>query len=287
MAGAIGLLGCTTRREVDLSCLGRPLIEDLELAFLERAAVEDQLDIGPLSNAERGQRIRAMLEASGCAASERDVASSRDPNIVCTLPGRTDSAIVIGAHYDRVDAGDGVADNWSGTNLLPALYQSLAVRPRTHTFVFVAFADEERGLVGSRSFVRDLGGMSVRAMVNLDSLGLGETKVEINRSSDEMICNLLRASRGARSALGGMNVDRVGTSDFESFARAGIPVISLHSLTSETFPILHTDRDRLEALDLDAYYGTYRLLAVYLTLLDQALLARDPSSATEDPIPGE
>lgn len=82
--------------------------------------------------------------------------------------------IIIGAHYDHVDAGDGVVDNWSGASLLASLYQAVKVEPRTHSYIFIGFTDEEKGEVGSHFYVRQMTQEQVAltdAMVNMDTLG--------------------------------------------------------------------------------------------------------------------
>jgi Iap family predicted aminopeptidase len=68
-----------------------------------------------------------------------------------------------------------------------------------------------------------------------------------------------------------MNVDRVGLSDGTSFREKKLPTVDLHSLTQETFPILHTPRDTWKAFRFDDYYETYRLINAYLLVLDQKL----------------
>ena len=95
----------------------------------------------------------------------------------------------MGAHFDLVEAGNGVVDNWTGAALLSSLYQGLAGTPRLHTYVFVAFSGEETGLKGSTAFVKQLGDrrQSVKAMVNLDSLGLSETKVWTSHSDQHLV----------------------------------------------------------------------------------------------------
>jgi Zn-dependent M28 family amino/carboxypeptidase len=70
------------------------------------------------------------------------------PNVIGTLPGSSDSVIVIGAHFDHVESGEGVVDHGSGAALLPSLFQSLNGEPRKHTIVFIVFAAEEQGLIG-------------------------------------------------------------------------------------------------------------------------------------------
>jgi Zn-dependent M28 family amino/carboxypeptidase len=105
---------------------------------------------------------------------------SRSPNVICTLPGESGAVILTGAHFDFSGRGKGVVDNWSGAALLPSLYQSLADRPRRHTFVFVGYTGEEAGLLGSQSYVKQLTPeqrSKIAAAVNLDCLGLSSTKL--------------------------------------------------------------------------------------------------------------
>lgn len=70
--------------------------------------------------------------------------------------GESPETIVVGAHFDHISAGSGVVDNWSGASLLPSLVQSLNNAPRHHTFVFIGFAGEEQGLIGSDYYVHHL-----------------------------------------------------------------------------------------------------------------------------------
>ena len=73
--------------------------------------------------------------------------------------------------------------------------------------------------------------------------------------------------------INGVNFERVGSTDSESFAARKIPRITIHSLTqkSENQGILHTWKDRLSAMNLDHYYDTYHVVALYLAYLDHVL----------------
>jgi Iap family predicted aminopeptidase len=73
-----------------------------------------------------------------------------------------------------------------------------------------------------------------------------------------------------------VNVEKVGNDDSASFLKVKIPVITFHSLTQETWPILHSPRDQLSAIDHDRYYDAYHLVAVYLAYLDATLDVRAP-----------
>ena len=167
----------------------------------------------------------------------------------------------------------GVADNWSGASLLPTLYASLNIEPRRHTYIFVGFTDEEKGLVGSSFYARKMTPEQVAvtdAMVNLDTLGLSHTKVWSHRADKRLLMVLIRLSDVLKIPLSGVNFELVGSTDSESFARKKIPRITLHSLTQKTEDnqILHTSKDKLSAMNLDEYYDTYHLVAVYLAFLD-------------------
>jgi hypothetical protein len=235
------------------------------------------------TNAAREQELHALFEEVGCSGdhlTEQVVKHSHDPNVICVLPGQTDARIIVGAHFDFVNAGQGVVDNWSGCSLLPSLYESLKTFPRRHTFVFVGFMDEEKGLVGSEFYVHHMSKEEVSAtsaMVNMDSLGTNPTKVELDRGDKGLAKALAMAASSLHLPLSVVNVHRVGRSDSDSFQDRHVPTIMIHSLTNETWPILHSRRDQMTAIHPAEYYDTYRLLAAYLAYLDATLDApNDP-----------
>jgi Iap family predicted aminopeptidase len=108
-------------------------------------------------------------------------------------------------------------------------------------------------------------------MVNLDSLGLSSTKVEVDRSDRQLVGLLNGVAQTMGFALSGANVGRIGYSDAACFAGQHIPAITVHSVTQDTLTILHSSRDTDAALKLDDYYETYRLLIFYLAFLDVRL----------------
>ncbi len=112
---------------------------------------------------------------------------------------------------------------------------------------------------------------NVSAMVNLDSLGTSGTKLELDRGDKKLANALAAVAMSFHLPLTVVNVHRVGRSDSDSFEDRHVPSINIHSLTNETFPILHTPRDRMDAIHLDEYYDSYRLVNVYLAYLDLVL----------------
>ena len=215
-----------------------------------------------------------MFREAGCQPTEQPVKGLRQPNIICTLPGTSDSVILVGAHFDHADEGDGIVDNWSGVSLLPSLYQSLSGASRSHTLIFVGFAGEEQGMVGADFYVKQLTPeqrKQIVAMVNLECLGVSPTKVWTTHSEPLLTSILLAVSQSLHLPLSDVSVERVGTTDSESFAHYKIPRITIHSITQETWPLLHSPRDNIKAIQYNLYYDSYTLIAAYLAVLDQQL----------------
>jgi hypothetical protein len=270
---------CTLVLALALSGQGVPLQYETVPADVINGRLADFKD----TNSAREQKLHALFEEAGCNGerlTEQPVKHSHDPNVICVLPGQTDSRIIVGGHFDFVNAGRGVLDNWSGCSLLPSLYQSLKTSPRLHTFVFVGFTDEEKGLVGSRFYVHQMSKddlLKTSAMVNLDSLGAGPTEFELERGDKRLANALAIVANLKQLPWRVMNVHQVGRSDSDSFQDRRVPTLMIHSITPQTFPILHTARDQMNAMQLTDYYDTYRLLTAYLAYLDVTLDA--PSGA--------
>ena len=253
------------------------LPQKLEFKVVERQTVDTRLDRVEGKDAQRVKVLQELFEQSGCGGEHlttQPVKKQRLPNLVCAFPGTTDSVILVGAHVDHAAIGMGAVDNWSGAALLPSLFEALHAQPRRHTFLFVGFAAEELGLIGSRSFAQHLTQeqrAKVRAMVNVDSLGLAPTEIWRSHADASLADMLSVVAASMHVPLGVVNVERFGSADSESFRNLGIPSITLHSVTPQTMPILHSRRDQLTAIDRDDYYQSFRLLAAYLAYLDQKL----------------
>ncbi|MCL2610487.1 MAG: M28 family metallopeptidase [Defluviitaleaceae bacterium] len=84
-------------------------------------------------------------------------------NVILTIPGRSATTIIVGAHYDSVDNA-GASDNASGTALLlESAYRMLHLN-NYYTIKYVFFGAEEVGLVGADYFLNSL---SIRERANI------------------------------------------------------------------------------------------------------------------------
>lgn len=132
-----------------------------------------------------------VVSAGAPAAHHAEVEELRGKNVIGILRGRDrtlgSEAVVVGAHYDHLGLGgpftldpdsagavhNGADDNASGVAALIEIARALARKPPARTVVFVAFAGEELGLLGSSYYVKHPVVPLARsiAMVNLDMVG--------------------------------------------------------------------------------------------------------------------
>lgn len=110
-------------------------------------------------------------------------------NVMGYIPAKCKSkkTVYLTAHYDhlgRMGAETyfpGGNDNASGTAMLITLGSYFAKNPQKFNIVFIAFAGEEAGLIGSRYYVENpiLPLKEIRFLVNLDIMGSGEEGVTV------------------------------------------------------------------------------------------------------------
>lgn len=241
-----------------------------------REVIKTRLHRVEKSNAARRLALERMFREAGCRGAHlswQAVPTAELPNVICTLPGETDRVIIVSAHFDMTGPGLGVGDNWASTSLLPSVYEALRDRKSKHTFLFIGFTDEEKGLVGSSHYAARLSDAQrsrITALVNMDGVGMSSTRVWAARADRELLRTLNRVAKEERLPVGVGNLDGAGITDSFPFAERGIPSISLHGLAEGTFGIPHSRRDQISAVSVDHLYDTYKLMLQYLIVLDAA-----------------
>jgi Zn-dependent M28 family amino/carboxypeptidase len=155
-----------------------------------------------------------------------------------TKTGRTDRAVVVGAHLDSVPEGPGINDDGSGTatDLEVALQMAkLGVKP-TNQVRFIWFAGEEQGLLGSDYYVSQLSkrqASNISVMLDFDMLaspnyaeliydGDGSEFGFAGPNGSGTIEDVFQAFFDQR----GEYTERIpfdGRSDYDPFTTAGIP----------------------------------------------------------------
>lgn len=257
---------------------GKPAVNrNSSFRLVPLPVIEARLKNAPQDNLLRERTLREMFEAAGCSQTrltEEPIGGGQPPNLICTAPGKESSLIIVGGHLDHVRQGEGVVDDWSGASMLSSLYESLESNPRKHTFLFIGFTAEEKGRLGSEFYLRHLPrGFThrIRAMVNLECLGMNPPEVWTRHADPALLACLNRAARKMGTYLPGVNVESVGDDDADSFRAFNVPTITIHSLTQDTLRVLHTKRDNFSAEHMNYYYDSYRIITRYLVSLDATL----------------
>ena len=171
-------------------------------------------------------------------------------NVLGFLEGRDpilkSQIVVVGAHYDHVgfthpqgaqpdSIFNGADDNASGTSAMMAAARAFGTsreRPR-RSLLFIAFAGEEKGLLGSRAYTLNpaLPLDKTVAMINLDMVG--RNSVDSLFIVGAVDCpELAEITRQENSSVGfTFDYDNsvTGRSDHASFVRKGVPAIAYFS----------------------------------------------------------
>ncbi|ACB76188.1 M28 family metallopeptidase [Opitutus terrae] len=192
---------------------------------------------------QRGEPMRVRLETrSRCRTVET-------ANLSVTLKGRAPERIVVGAHFDSWDIGQGAIDNGLGVAQLFALADALRERKLERTVELIWFNGEEQGLWGSREQAARLGDTPIIAMINLDMVGVPQA---VNALGDESLVPWLEqwnARRGdGRLPLGVQNNLWTG-SDHTPFQLAGVRAITFHGpIDRESVRYYHDFADTIDKL---------------------------------------
>ena len=266
---------------------------DVPQQALELQAVGDAASPGTMvpgasydeRQADRGAPLREPPgQARGTVEVERPHATVANVGALVRGAGDlADEVVVVGAHYDHLGYGGagsmvpdralhpGADDNASGTAGLVLLARALAERvrdgtmPARRTALFLAFAGEERGLLGSGHFVRHLedAGLSagrISAMINMDMIGRLEGRrlyVFGTGSGDRWRRRLYRANHGPRLRLDTAGSAIVGASDRTQFYVHRIP--ALHFFTG-AHADYHRPSDTADKLDADGAAAVLHLI---------------------------
>jgi hypothetical protein len=209
------------------------------------------------------------LTASATVGIQHD--EKKAHNVIGYIPGSTDDYVIVGAHYDHLGLGEkysmapnekgrihhGADDNASGTAAVLEIARYFASQPTAAAqprpgLLFIAFAGEEMGLLGSGHYTNHplLPLANARAMLNMDMIGrvTNNGRVFVNGtgtgSTLKGIVDSIAPPEGLRfdfsESLG------YGGSDHESFVAKQVPVIFFFSGLHADY---HKPSDTAEKID--------------------------------------
>jgi carboxypeptidase Q len=225
-----------------------------------------------------GDEVRVHMEM-GCKTLE----DAESANVVAELQGREkpDEIVLIGAHLDSWDVGQGAHDDGAGCAVVMEtmrLLQRLDHAPR-RTVRAVLFTNEENGLRGGKSYAERHGDERHVAAIEMDSGGFRPTGfgVSAGEGGIEMVREILRplATIGANHVF-----DGGGGADIGPLRRkSGVPTIGQRVEGAYYFDYHHTEADTLDKVDradLDRNVAAMAVLVYGLAEAEEALPALEP-----------
>jgi Zn-dependent M28 family amino/carboxypeptidase len=251
-------------------------LSSTSVAQSPRISTEDEikrdLALVQCKSSERLRSVRDLFKSHGAADADMEVVEKDGTkNVVVTKKGSGTGTIVVGAHYDKTANGCGVIDNWTGIVAIAHLYATLKGVNTTKTFKFVAFDEEEIGLVGSEAFVKMIPKTereSFCSMVNLDSFGFAAPYVMQNASSTKLSEDAKLLFEQMKLKLEIITLAGAGA-DSMSFTSAGIPAITFSGLDNRWQQFLHSSNDQLKNINVSSVFMAYRTVLPFLARLDE------------------
>ncbi|TXI83477.1 MAG: M20/M25/M40 family metallo-hydrolase [Crocinitomicaceae bacterium] len=195
-------------------------------------------------------------------------------NVIAMLPAKkkTKETIVFSAHYDHLGGmGQNVYfpggnDNASGTSMLLHLADYFKENPVPYNIVFMAFAGEEAGLVGSKYYTENpLFKLSdIKFLLNLDIMGSGEDGITVvNATLFPKQYEALVAINEQEKLL--KQIKKRGpaaNSDHYFFTEKGVPAFFIYTMGDNKH--YHDVEDTYEALTFNEYLDITRLIAAFV-----------------------
>lgn len=181
-------------------------------------------------------------------------------NVEARIQGsdHADEILTLTAHYDSVPEGPGAYDNMAGAAIIMEVCRYLKEHQPRRTVEFVWFGAEEKGLLGSRHYIKmhehELG--KHRFNMNVDLAGQLVGGNVIGVTADPSVCSML-TYLAAETGIGMTTKNQIWGSDSNTFAWKGIPAMTLNR---DGFG-MHTHYDTVDLLSAWSLKRSARLLA--------------------------
>ncbi|MEF8885101.1 MAG: M28 family metallopeptidase [Haloarculaceae archaeon] len=149
-------------------------------------------------------------------------------NVVGTLGPDTDAEVVVLAHFDAHDVGEGALDNGCGVATLVGALPVLRAMDLDRRVRVAGVSCEETGLVGSAALADSLDLADVHAVVNLDGVGRYRDLRALVHTADAVGEVVERVDAAVDHAVA-VSDQPHPYSDHWPFLRRGVPTLQLHS----------------------------------------------------------
>ncbi|KAF3479996.1 leucyl aminopeptidase [Arthroderma uncinatum] len=237
------------------------------------------------------EQVQKVIDDSGVQGKvEKFENDFQQFSVIATIPGASESTVVIGAHQDSINQNDpmggrapGADDNGSGSVVILEAMRSILgsklIANATNTMEFHWYAGEEGGLLGSSAIFQKYrsDGRDIKAMLNQDLAGFTKqggpeqfgliadnTNQELNQFT-KMIVEKYSKVPIVETKCG------YACSDHASATKNGFPSSMVAETTFEdSNPHIHSEDDVIDYLDFDHMLEHAKVATGFMTELAMA-----------------
>lgn len=227
--------------------------EDIDQRDLREAAVGEERKVlcAMVNSRQAIQLVKNKVKQIRLEISQREY-DGESHNVIAELPGKRDEYIVLSAHYDSTSLSHGAYDNMSGCAGLLGVMEQLKDKELNYGLRFVFCGSEERGLLGSKAYVRDheeeLGKMAMN--INLDMIGTYMGKFIACVSAEEKLSHYI-SYMAAEVGFPVESKTGVYSSDSTPFADKNVPAVSFARIASGNVAPIHCRYDLMDVMSME------------------------------------
>ena len=203
----------------------------------------------------------------------QDEYKGESQNVIMELPGEIDEWIVLTAHYDTTSLSQGAYDNMSGCLGLLGIAEAFLNKSHRYGLRFVFCGSEERGLLGSKAYVRDheneLDKMALN--INLDMIGCIMGKFIACCTTEEKLVHYIEYFAN-EIGFGIKAHQDVYSSDSTPFADKGVPAVSFARIAPPNTATIHNSYDTLKVMKAEQVQEDVEFLVTFTDRMANARL---------------
>ncbi len=224
----------------------------------------------------RAKSISLPITTLEISAENKFLKDHKTQNVIGYIEGsRSDSLVVLTAHYDhlgmmgRETIFPGANDNASGVSMLLNMMKHFSNARPAYSTVFIAFAAEELGLVGSSYFTsHPLFSLNqIKFLINFDLAGTGDDGIQVvNGKIYQQKFDMMVRLNEQHGLLKQVKIrGEACNSDHCMFYAKGVPCFYIYTLGG--IQAYHDINDRAETLPLTDYRDYFALLIKFIQTL--------------------
>lgn len=195
-------------------------------------------------------------------------------NICAFVKGtqNNDTVVVFSAHYDHLGGigkktfFPGANDNASGVSMLLNMVKYYSENPPKYRTIFVFFAGEEAGLIGSKYFIDNntLDLTKIKFLVNLDLLGTGDDGIMVVNATEfkPQFEKIKKVNQDGNYVKEIKQRGKARNSDHYWFSEMGVPCFFIYTLGG--IKAYHDVFDIEKTLPLTDYNDVFALLTGFV-----------------------